>query len=125
MNVSECDTDEETGRSNQERRECPCCKPEARGAPDITVLFKSEVVKSRVEAKVNRKQRVKEAKEEKARKNREEDQLLEQEAVINEDECVLSPSTSIREEEKIEEYAVKRGIAGMEKTPGAPGPSTK
>ena len=40
------------------------------------------------------------------------------------DEYVLSPSTSIREEENIEEYAVKRGIAGTEKTTVAPGPST-
>ena len=33
LNVSECDTDEETGRSNQERRECPCYKPESRKGP--------------------------------------------------------------------------------------------
>ena len=133
LEVSEGDAHaEDAGQSEVERHGCLCCKFKANRTPDITMLVKSEVVKSRVEAKVNRKQRLKEAKEQKARTNREEDQLLEQEAVINEaqlqywkDECVLSPSTSIREEEKIEEYAVKREIAGMEKTPGAPGPSTK
>lgn len=63
LNVSECDTTEETGRSKQERHEFPCCKPEARRAPDITVLVKGEMVKSKVETKANRKQRMKETKE--------------------------------------------------------------
>ncbi len=52
--------------------------------PDITVLVNSEMVKSKVEAKANRNQRLKEAKEEKARNNREEDELVEQEATISE-----------------------------------------
>ena len=57
-----------------ERHGCLCCKFEANRTLDITMLIKNEGVKSKVEAKVNRKQRLKEVKEEKARKSREENE---------------------------------------------------
>ena len=65
LEASEGDTTDETGQG-------------------ITMLVKSEVVKSKVEAKASRKQRLKETKEERARMSREEDELLEQEAIISE-----------------------------------------
>ena len=95
LDVSEGDTHaEDAGHSEMERHGCLCCKFEANRTLDITMLVKSEVVKSKVEAKVNRNQKLKEVKEEKARKSREENELLEQEATINEAQTLYRKETS-------------------------------